>query len=119
MNVLRHMLLGLMAAVMVLTSGTMALARTSPGGQAPNGQTIVICTGMGLSTVTLDANGNPVDPSPICPDCALHSVALLDAHPRMAGPASTLTVLQPAAPPQTGPSFEVVQAAARGPPLAV
>lgn len=72
--VLRSLLIGLLAAAMVLTSGAMALART-----APDGRSVVICTGMGLSTVTLDAQGNEMAPAPICPDCLTQHLAALSA----------------------------------------
>ncbi len=114
MTLLRTFMLALMALAMVLTSGTMALART-----APDGQSIVICTGMGLSTVTVDADGNEVDPSPICPDCVMHSLALLNGDVQVRGTAKMVSFLQPTRYTPETVSFEVVQAASRGPPLAV
>lgn len=64
----------LLALVMAATSLTMAVAR----GQARVAGEIVICTGMGISVVTVDAEGNPTGPAHICPDMAL---ALLAAPP--------------------------------------
>ena len=62
----------LLAAVMVLTSQSMAVAR---GGTGPAGQ-IVLCTGTGPVAVYVDDDGQPTGPPHLCPDCALH---LLDA----------------------------------------
>ncbi|MGR3376243.1 hypothetical protein [Salipiger abyssi] len=42
----------------------MAVARAQP---APAGE-IVICSGLGLVTVMVDAEGNPVGHSHVCPD---------------------------------------------------
>ncbi|WP_298356411.1 hypothetical protein [uncultured Litoreibacter sp.] len=108
---LRTFLMGFLAAAMILTSGGMAVART-----APDGQTMVICTGMGVETVTLDANGEPIDAPPICPDCVIHAVGVLENGPRVSGPANKLTLLHPTPAAQLTLSFEAVQAAARGPP---
>ena len=112
MNALRHMVLSLMAVAMVLTSGAMALART-----APDGTSIVICTGMGLATIMVDADGREIDPSPICPDCVTPTFADLVVRPQVVQQPSILSVLHPAAAHSARPSVEAVQAAARGPPL--
>jgi len=61
------------------TSVTLAVARGAPG---PAG-VMVICTGDGLSRVTVDADGQPVAPPHVCPDCllALHATAPRDPLP--------------------------------------
>lgn len=64
----------ILALVVALTSGTMAVAR----GQVRSGDRIVICSGLGIVTVEVDAQGNPVGPVHICPDCALSFLAHLD-----------------------------------------
>lgn len=58
---------------MVATTGSMAVMRDRDAGT----QTMVICNGAGLQTILLDANGERVDPAPICPDCTM--VVLADA----------------------------------------
>lgn len=57
----------LLAVAVLATSQQMAIARGMPG---PAGS-MVICSGQGLITVTLDENGNPVGPVHVCPDAAL------------------------------------------------
>lgn len=64
MSLISRLILTWLIAVMVLTSGAMALSRS-----APNGQTIVICTGSDVKTITLDQNGNEIASLPHCPDC--------------------------------------------------
>ncbi|SIS67606.1 hypothetical protein [Phaeovulum vinaykumarii] len=67
----------LLALVLGATSLTMAVAR----GQTRAAGEIVICTGYGFSTITVDANGDPVGPVHICPDMVLGLMAALDAPP--------------------------------------
>lgn len=57
-----------LALLIAVTSQQMALARavtTDVTGQ------VVLCTGQGLTTVAVDAQGNPTGPVHICPDCAM------------------------------------------------
>ncbi|WP_146609937.1 hypothetical protein [Salipiger aestuarii] len=61
-------------------SGSLRLAH----GLAMAGQqAIVICGSSGIETITLDRNGNPVEPAPSscdhCADCMLASFAIADA----------------------------------------
>jgi hypothetical protein len=105
-----------LALVLALTSVSMAVAR----GQVAAGERIVICTGAGLVTIEIDAEGNPVGPVHICPDCALGliaaaatpSVVVARPAPRAADPL-----------PVSAPAALFVQSArsppVRGPPLAV
>lgn len=67
MTHLRHILSGLLVAVIVLTGGAMASAR----GQAMAVGEMVLCTGTGPVSVPVDADGKPTGPPHICPDCAL------------------------------------------------
>lgn len=53
-----------LAMMLALTSLTLAVAR----GQAPAVGEVVICTGMGLQVLHLDAEGNPVGAPHVCPD---------------------------------------------------
>lgn len=42
---------------------------------AAGAQTLVICTGYGLVSITIDADGNPVEHTLPCPDCVMPVVA--------------------------------------------
>ena len=73
----RPPLFGLLLAVMLaLSSVTIAVAR----GQVAVGGTIVICSGYGLVSVALDADGNPVGPLHPCPECLAGWTSILVAH---------------------------------------
>lgn len=63
----------LLALVLGVSSVTMAVAR---GHASAPGTAMVICTGYGLITVTLDAEGNPTGPVHPCPDCVVAMAAL-------------------------------------------
>jgi hypothetical protein len=105
----------MLAVVLALGSITMAVAR----GQAAPGETMVICSGYGVVTLTLDENGNPTGPVHPCPDClAGLGLAVLGETPAILPPArlgraldrpATLHLASRAAP----------AALARGPPLPV
>lgn len=62
-----------------LTSLTLAVARGAP---QPAGQ-IVLCTGDGPRSVSVDASGAPMAPPHVCPDCllAFHATAPRDPLP--------------------------------------
>lgn len=60
-------LFGLCLAL-VAGSVTMAVARGQSAALTGAG-TFVICTGYGVTTITLDSDGNPVGPVYLCPDC--------------------------------------------------
>ncbi|SMX32013.1 hypothetical protein [Actibacterium lipolyticum] len=64
MKLLRPLFATLLALTLSLASVTLASAR----GQAPVSGEIVICSGLGLQTITIDADGNPVGSPHICPD---------------------------------------------------
>ena len=89
---------------LVLTSVTLAVARGAP---QPVGQ-IVLCTGAGTRTVLVDADGAPMSPPHVCPDCllAFHATAPRDPLPapqmaatcarhRFAGASHVTTLSQP------------------------
>jgi hypothetical protein len=102
-----------LAALLALTSQSLATAR----GHAAVAGEIVLCSGEGLVTITVDAQGNPTGPAHYCPDCALSLfVAVESGAP---APAQALTVarthvLPPAPIADAGPALGY---AARGPPL--
>lgn len=70
----RSVLTVLMAVVIALTSLTMAVAR----GQTRIAGEIVICTGYGVTTISVDENGEPTGPVHICPDMVLAMMAAID-----------------------------------------
>ena len=47
-------------------------------GETRMGTEIVICTGYGITTVTVDEEGNPTGPVHLCPDMVLGMMAALD-----------------------------------------
>jgi len=69
-----------LALLIAMTSQQMAVARgmtTNAAGQ------VIVCTGQGVVTLTVDANGVPTDDplglTHFCPDCALTLLAFADA----------------------------------------
>lgn len=54
--------------------------------QAHGTTAMVICTGGGLTRITLNANGEPVELTLPCPDCILTQAALLPDSTRIALP---------------------------------
>lgn len=104
-----------LSLTLALTSISMAAAR----GQNPDmGTDMVICTGVGMTTISIGADGEPVKTTHICPDSlSIFAVALASINTpalptpvqwRAAPPADTLIAPQESLPPS-----------ARGPPLAV
>jgi hypothetical protein len=63
-----------LALLVAMTSQQMAMARGMTKDAADQ---VVLCTEAGPVTVTLDAQGNPIGPVHICPDCALYFVGLM------------------------------------------
>lgn len=65
----RSSILALSLSVLIaLTSVTMSLAR---GQMRDTTGSMVLCTGTGPVSVQLDANGQPIGPIHVCPDCAI------------------------------------------------
>lgn len=103
-----------LALILSVTSFTLASAR----GHAPVAGKIEICSGLGLQTITVDADGNPVGPPHICPD-GVASFLTVDASVpvlplRRLANGERLRLPQGNARVQPAP----VQAVARGPPAA-
>lgn len=76
----------------LLTAQVMGAAR----GQARVAGEMVICSGQGVVTLRVDADGNPVGPPMICPDCAL--TLLVQGAPEggsLAPPVSVAPVIWP------------------------
>lgn len=74
MKLTRALTLFGLVLVLVTGSGIMASARH----QALATGEIVICTGYGITTIAVDAEGNPVRPVVLCPDCMPALAALTD-----------------------------------------
>ena len=71
---LRRLMAVALALVIALTSSHMVLARS----QAVAVDRVVICSGYGVMTIDLDADGNPIGPVHLCPECmAAHGLAVL------------------------------------------
>lgn len=109
----RATLIGALALIVALTSAQMVVARA----QAAAVDRIVICSGYGVITVDLDADGNPVGPVHLCPECmAAHGLAILGTPDAVARPVTAAQrVSRPPltlAHPKTGPQT----LRARGPP---
>lgn len=66
----------LLALTIALTSVTMAQAR---GQTRDAAGLMIICSGAGIVQVQVDAEGNPVGPAHICPDCALGALNFAEA----------------------------------------
>lgn len=100
---------------MVLTSISMAVAR----GQNPDiGTEMVICTGVGMTTVTIGPDGEPVETTHICPD-SLSIFAATFALPALVQPEPRL--LAHLSPSVSAPhrAAEALTPSARGPPASV
>jgi hypothetical protein len=59
----------MLCLALVAGGSTMAVARGHAAALSGGGTSIVICTGYGVMTITLDDAGNPVGPVYPCPDC--------------------------------------------------
>lgn len=99
--------------VLLVTAGMSGAAR----GQAKVAGEIVICSGQGAVTLTVDADGNPTGPVHWCPDCVLTLLAAV------AGPGASPAVPFGVIRAQWGHAVDVHAAGAltppqaRGPPL--
>ena len=72
-----------LALLLVLTAQSMAVARGMPGAAG----SIVLCTGTGPVTILTDAEGQPLGPAHVCPDCTLSLiVTIADAAPATSRP---------------------------------
>lgn len=76
MHKMRPYIALLFAAMLVVTSQSMAVAR---GMTRDAAGAMILCTGSGSVTVYYDENGEPIGPSHICPDCAIGFADAVDA----------------------------------------
>ncbi|WP_300516382.1 hypothetical protein [Aliiroseovarius sp.] len=66
----------ILALALTITGFSFAQARgTTPDFGAGSTMQVVICAGVGLTTITIGPDGQPVKTSYICPDAASHVVA--------------------------------------------
>jgi hypothetical protein len=76
-RMLRPFALLALCFALVAGSVSMAVARGHAAAVTRGGVTLVLCSGYGYRTVSLDARGNPVGPLHPCPDCLAGMVAYL------------------------------------------
>ena len=114
----RTLLVACVCLSLVAPKATAALAWILPG----SFQSVVICTGTGVSVITLDANGTPVDDTEIVTDHCLQGEAAFDVAAHDA-PWSHVTfsafrydAIQPA--PRAGLAPELRNRQSRAPPIA-
>ncbi|SPF79964.1 hypothetical protein [Pseudoprimorskyibacter insulae] len=105
----------LLAAVVLMTSMQMAIARGTP---APAGA-MVICAGQGVVTVYVDENGEPVATPYICPDCALTLFQAIAPDVPAADRSATWVRIAFGISDIDGVSSPVAEPHARGPPCVV
>jgi hypothetical protein len=112
MRMLTGFLLSLMLA---MTSLSLATAR---GTNPDIGMDMVICTGVGITTITLGPDGEPVEKSVLCPD----SVSLFAADftlPAMATPEARLIAEVDVAASGSVAAQQELSPSARGPPARI
>jgi len=105
-----------LSLMLALTGLGMTMAR-GQSGQA-HGNEIVICTGVGLTVISIGDDGKPVKTNQVCPDAMMHLLAVIDLpwYPapqrqhfaRLAPPASVVFLTR-----------EGLTPSARGPPVAL
>ncbi len=78
---------GWLSLLLILNLGLSALGFGMARGQAPATGQMVICTGNGIVTISVDAEGNPVESHTLCPDAALGFWAAVAIQPPFAAPA--------------------------------
>ncbi|HCP80938.1 MAG TPA: hypothetical protein DIT67_04870 [Octadecabacter sp.] len=109
-----HVLSFVLALLIAVTSQQMAMARGMA--RDASGQ-VILCTGQGVQTVTLDAQGEPMGPVHICPDCALTLMGVTDTS--IAADSAVIYIQTLAQTPVTALQIPVIPTGtqARGPPL--
>jgi hypothetical protein len=104
-----------LVCMVALGSFQMAFAR---GQAAPTGR-IVICSGQGLMTVLVDADGQPTGDVHLCPDCALNALVILATPCGLSGRAVLWSRIKAIGSTLCTLSRENRRAPARGPPFPV
>jgi hypothetical protein len=105
-----------LSLALALASVTMATARAQSASVAGE---ITICSGYGVVSVAVDADGNPVGPVHPCPDClaGLHLAMLPTAPATALPPQRSVRLAQPRAGAQH--TQTVLQPKSRGPPVVI
>jgi len=102
-----------LAIMLALTGQAMAVAR----GASSTTEQMVICSGNGPVTLSVDENGQPTGPAHICPDCALSLLVSIDMEPQFpARPIGRKGTLEFVTSSLVAPQFFVL-ASARDPPV--
>ncbi|MEL7117562.1 MAG: hypothetical protein AAGP08_18590 [Pseudomonadota bacterium] len=111
---MRSVIAFFLSAVMLITSGAMAVAR---GNMLDAEGQIVLCTSHGTSLLLIDADGNPLGAPHICPDCNLSLIGA-DASPHaiLASDVAFTVLVSPKAP-TLAPTVHVSVVQARAPPV--
>ncbi len=86
MKILRALSSCLLVLTLVVSSVTMATARHQPRAVGE----MVLCTGRGMVTVDVDAQGRPTGPILPCPDCVIVLNALPGGQTTLPAPTSRL-----------------------------
>lgn len=116
MSILRPLTLIALVLTLAVASVTMAVARH----QARAVGEVVLCTGYGMVSVSLDAEGRPTGPMMPCPDCTPPLAALDGEKAGIEGPVRRLVALAHALRVLPGPlPAPRYLLAARGPPSRV
>lgn len=107
----------LLALVLTVTGFSLAQAR---GGDpsAMAGMEVVICTGIGMTTITIGADGEPVETQHVCPDGAQNFVAEFNV-PVMDRPEGAPVALTPVVVALSVSERPETTPAARGPPTLI
>ena len=113
-------LLPMLTLILAFCAGTGVMSVARAQAAAAQGQDIVICSGYGVVTITVDADGNPISPVHPCPDCVAGlAAALVPSDLSIAVPLA-LTRFVPDATAETWLVLRPLYSAqARGPPLAI
>ena len=107
----------LASLLLVLSLGLSTVGFGVARGQAPADGQMVICTGHGIVTISVDADGNPVESYMLCPDAALVFHAALTLEPPIVLPAEmSLAGLDWPATTTAPHVFPPLTLGARGPP---
>ncbi|MGO4910375.1 hypothetical protein ACEN2J_18865 [Pseudorhodobacter sp. W20_MBD10_FR17] len=77
LRIVRPISLVLLCLALVAGSVSMAVAKGQAAAMSNGGTTIVICSGYGVLSITLDDQGNPVGPVHPCPECLAGLAAYL------------------------------------------
>ena len=104
-----------LSLTLAITSYSMAVAR----GQGPDiGTDMVICTGVGMITITIGPDGEPVETTHICPDAMTIFAATATTHDVPSLPTTMQWRVALVGAALTQPQ-ETLSPSARGPPLVV